>query len=258
MKNYIMISGDNKKHLSKASQIPATIMLNLEDGVAKENKKEALKNIIEFLSKKSFKQKVIVRVNELDKGGIEEIKELNRFKVGIRIPKINYMGELNKVFDLTNNEIHLSVETKEMFLNLKEFKLPQIKGFYLGILDLFDELKLSHNLINFDNQMIHKLLIDFSLNCRYLDIKGIGFVYQKYKDLEGFKKWCEIQKQYGIEGVGCITPNQIEIANQIFIKEDLEYAKMIVERFEKEGVFTLNGLYVDEPIYKNYKMLLNK
>ena len=31
---------------------------------------------------------------------------------------------------------------------------------------------------------------------------------------------------------------------------------MIVERFEKEGVFTIDGLYVDEPIYKNYKNVI--
>ena len=40
--------------------------------------------------------------------------------------------------------------------------------------------------------------------------------------------------------------------NVRFNKENLEYAKMIVKRFEEEGLFTIDGLYVDEPIYKNY------
>jgi len=253
--NYIMVSGHNEKHLSKVETIDGVVMLNLEDGVPKNKKEIALKNIISLL-KKTKKQNIVIRVNSLEESGLNEIVALNQFKYPFRIPKINSLKELDRVFDITNNEIHLSIETKEAFFNLKTFKHRQITTFYLGILDLFDELKLNHSLINFDNQMIHKILIDFSLNCRYLDVKPIGFVYQKYKDLDGFKKWCNIQKEYGFNGVGCITPAQLEIANKIFTNENKEYAKMIVQRFEKEGPFTIDGLYVDEPIYKNYKLKL--
>jgi citrate lyase beta subunit len=253
--NYLMVSAHNKKHLSKIDEIDAVIMLNLEDGVPKDKKEIALKNIIKLL-KKGVDKKIVVRINSLYETGFKEIETLNKFDVAFRIPKINSVEELQKVFAKTNNEIHLSVETKEMFFNLKEFKYSQIKAFYLGILDLFDELNLNHSLIKEDNQLIHKILIDFSLNSRYLGIAPVGFVYQKYTDLDGFKAWCEIQKDYGFEGVGCITPKQVEIANEIFKNENLEYAKMIVERFEKEGPFTINGLFVDEPIYKNYKNIL--
>ena len=257
MSNYIMISGHNEKHLSKVSQINGVVMLNLEDGVPKDKKQIALNNITNLL-KTTTKKEIVIRVNALDENGLEEIKQLNQFNFPIRIPKINNLDELNEVFNITNNEIHLSIETKEAFFNIDKLAHPQITTFYLGVLDLFDELKLNHNLIKIDNQMIHKILIDFSLKCRYIDVTPIGFVYQQYKDLDGFQKWCEIQKDYGFEGVGCITPKQLEIANKIFIKENKEYAKLIVERFEKEGPFTIDGLYVDEPIYKNYKMILGE
>jgi citrate lyase beta subunit len=254
--NYLMVSAHNEKHLSKINEINATIMLNLEDGVPKDKKEIALKNIVKLL-KKGVNKKVIVRINSLYETGFKEIETLNKFDVAFRIPKINSVEELKKVFDKTNNEIHLSVETKEMFFNLKKFKYAQIKGFYLGILDLFDELNLNHSLIKEENQLIHKILIDFSLNSRYLGVSPVGFVYQKYGDLDGFKKWCEIQKDYGFIGVGCITPKQVEIANEVFKNENnIEYAKMIVERFEKEGTFTIDGLFVDEPVYKNYKNML--
>ncbi len=254
-KNYLMVSAHNEKHLSKVDKIDATIMLNLEDGVPKDKKEIALKNIVKLL-KKGINKKVIVRINSLYESGFKEIETLNEFNVAFRIPKINSIEEVQKVFEKTNNEIHLSVETKEMFFNLKNFRYSPIKAFYLGVLDLFDELNLSHSLIKEDNQLIHKILIDFSLNSRYLGISPVGFIYQKYKDLAGFKKWCEIQKNYGFMGVGCITPKQVEIANEIFKNEDLEYAKMIAQRFEKEGAFTIDGLFVDEPVYKNYKNML--
>ena len=253
--NYIMVSGHNKKHLLKIESLNGIVMLNLEDGVPQDKKKEALKNIINTL-KTTSKKEIIIRVNSLSESGLNEIVALNEFNIPFRIPKINSLKELDRVFDITTNDIYLSIETKEAFFNLKDFNHPQIKGFYLGILDLFDELKFSHTLIHIDNQLIHKLLIDFSLNCAYLEKKKVGFVYQHYKDLDGFRKWCEIQKDYGFDGVGCITPAQLNIANEVFKKESLEYAKMIVERFEKEGPFTIDGLYVDEPIYKNYLLRL--
>jgi len=255
--NYLMVSAHNEKHLSKIDKIDAVIMLNLEDGVPKDKKEIALKNIVELL-KKGVNKKIVVRVNALNESGLKEIKTLNKFNVAFRVSKINSIKEVEELLKITSNEIHLSVETKEMFFNLKEFKYPQIKAFYLGILDLFDELNLNHSLIKIENQLIHKILIDFSLNSRYLGIKPVGFVYQKYKDLDGFKVWCEIQKDYGFSGVGCITPAQVEVANKVFKSEDLEYAKMIVKRFEEDGPFTIDGIFVDEPIYKNYKNMINK
>jgi citrate lyase beta subunit len=144
--NYLMVSAHNEKHLSKIDEIDTTIMLNLEDGVPKDKKEIALKNIVKLL-KKGINKKVIVRINSLYESGFKEIETLNEFNVAFRIPKINSIKELQKVFELTNNEIHLSVETKEMFFNLKNFKYSQIKAFYLGILDLFDELNLNHSSI---------------------------------------------------------------------------------------------------------------
>jgi len=255
--NYIMISGHNEKHLLKANKLDGVIMLNLEDGVPKNKKKVALENIIQFLKTKPNKQ-IVVRTNDFNESGLDEIIALNEFDIAFRIPKVNSLKEIERVFDLTKKDIHLSIETKEAFFNIKKLNHSQIKTFYLGILDLFDELKLNHNLIQFDNPLLNKILVDFSLESLYIDKIPIGFVYQQYKDLDGFRKWCEIQKQIGIKGVGCITPAQLEIANEIFKNEDLEYAKMIVKKFEKEGPFTIDGLYVDEPIYKNYKMMLEK
>ena len=251
-----MISGHNEKHLLKANNLDGVIMLNLEDGVPKDKKQIALDNIVKFLNKK-HKNKIVVRINSLNETGLNEIVALNHFdNISFRIPKVNSLKELDRVFDLTTKEIHLSIETKEAFFNIRELNHPQIKTFYLGILDLFDELKLNHNLITFDNPLINKILVDFSLESLYIDKIPVGFVYQQYKDLNGFRKWCEIQYQMGIKGVGCITPAQLEIANDVFKTDNKEYAKKIVEKFEKEGPFTIDGLYVDEPIYKNYKMIL--
>ncbi len=255
----LMVSGHNIKHLNKIDEIEAdTIILNLEDGVPKE-KKEIAKIIIGiFLSHyKNPNKELVIRINPLETSGKEEIKFFEKFNINaFRIPKVNSIEDIDDVFFLTDKDLHISIETKEVFINLQNFTHPKIKAFYLGIYDLLNELNISHSIINEQNPFIHNLLSHFSLYSNYNNITPIGFVYQQYKDIEGFKNWCLIQKNTGIKGVGCITPAQVEIANKIF-DEDLEFAKTIVERFEKEGPFTIDGLYVDEPIYKNYLLLLH-
>ena len=257
-KSALMVSGHQVKHLNKIDEIPADIIiLNLEDGVPKEKKEIAKLMIAVFLSHyQNPNKELVIRINPLNEGGKEEIKFFEKFNINaFRIPKVNSIEDIDDVFFLTDKNLHISIETKEIFVNLKEFKHPKLKVFYLGIYDLLNELNISHSIIDIKNPFIHKILSDFSLYSNYNNIHPIGFVYQNYKDLEGFKNWCLLQKNMGIKGVGCITPKQVEIANNIF-DEDINFAKMIVERFESIGPFTINGLFVDEPIYKNYLNLL--
>ncbi len=254
----LMVSGHQVKHLNKIDEIPADIIiLNLEDGVPKEKKEIAKIMIAIFLSHiENIDKEIVIRVNPLNEGGFEEIEFLDRFNFNaFRIPKVKSIEDIDDVFIKTDKEIHASIETKKAFFNICELKHPKLTTFYIGIYDLLNELKLPHSIITLENPLIHKILSDFSITSRYLEITPIGFVYQQYKDLKGFTKWCLLQKNLGMQGVGCITPAQVEIANKIF-DEDKEFAKLIVDRFENEGPFTINGLYVDEPIYKNYKQLL--
>ncbi len=255
----LMVSGHNIKHLNKIDEIPADIIvLNLEDGVPQEKKEIAKVMIAVFLSHfKNPDKEITVRINPLEKGGKDEIKFLENFSFNaFRIPKVTSIEDIDNLFFLTDKDLHISIETKEIFVNLKEFAHPKMKAFYLGLYDLLNELKIPHSIVNLNNPFIHKILSDYSLYSNYNNIHPIGFVYQQYKNLEGFKNWCLLQKNAGIKGVGCITPTQVEIANKIF-SEDLEFAKIIVEKFEKEGPFTIDGLFVDEPIYKNYLFLLH-
>ncbi|GAB6073372.1 HpcH/HpaI aldolase/citrate lyase family protein [Nautilia lithotrophica] len=257
-RSVLMVSGHQVKHLNKIDELPAdVIMLNLEDGVPQEKKEIARIMLGVFLSNiKNINKEIVIRVNPLNEGGLEDIKFLNRFSFNaFRIPKVNSVEEIDDVFMLTDKEIHASIETKEAFFNLKDLTHPKLTTFYIGIYDLLNELKINHSVIELNNPLIHRILSDFSLTCRYMNITPIGFVYQQYKDLDGFKNWCLLQKNLGMQGIGCITPAQCEIANKIF-ESNIEFAKMIVERFEREGPFTIDGLYVDEPIYKNYKQII--
>jgi citrate lyase subunit beta/citryl-CoA lyase len=235
-----MLSCNNIKHLSKIEKLDATcIILNLEDGVSQEDKPYALVLCAIFLAHhKESDKKLVVRVNALDEGGYEEIAYLNHFMPdAIRVPKIKNKEEVRTVLERLNSEIelHLSIETVSAWLNLETLVVDKrVTTFYLGILDLFADMKLSQNLIKRDNPTMLYILSHFLVICKAKDIKPVSFVYQEFQNLEEFGMWISLEKSMGYDAKGCISPKQVELVNRMFSQnlQEIEKAQKIVELFE--------------------------
>ena len=270
-RSVLMLSCNNIKHLSKIETIEADcIMLNLEDGISKEDKPFALVLCAIFLSNiTKSEKKLVVRINSLDTTGYEEITYLNQFMPdAIRVPKIRTQKEVKAVRALLNEnlELHLSIETAEAWHNLNNLRIERnITTFYLGILDLFADIKLPHSLINRDNPTMLYMLSSFLITCKTMGIKPVSFVYQDFKNLDEFDKWLELEKSMGYESKGCISPNQALHVNKVFVNEvkELERAKVIVRLFEMHKAEGVTGFvdeefgFIDEPIYKGALALLD-
>ena len=270
-RSVLMLSCNNIKHLNKIETLQAeSIMLNLEDGVSEEEKPFALVLCAIFLSHlKRCDKKLVVRVNSLETSGYDEIAYLNQYMPdAIRVPKIRNEREVDNVLALLHDEIdlHLSIETKEAWHKLTTLKRSdKVKAFYLGILDLFADMGLSQHLIAKENPSVLYILPRFLLECKAMGVKPVSFVYQEYKDLEGFKEWVELEKSMGYDAKGCISPKQVEIVNEVFArpKGEIERAKEIVHLFEQKRSEGITGFthptygFIDEPIYKGALTLLN-
>jgi citrate lyase subunit beta/citryl-CoA lyase len=266
-----MLSAHNLKHINKIPELKSdAVVLNLEDGVSAEQKPFALRLVMLALSNlKESDKKIIVRVNPLDEGGEEEIELLNGFRPdAIRVPKIKTPVDVSRALSLCDKEIelHLSIETKEAWLNLEKLKTDKrVKAFYLGILDLFADLGLSQELIRTDNPLMHHILSHFLLTSKAVGVKPVSFVYQEYKNEAGFRAWLELEKKMGYEAKGCISPQQAEQTRKVFgiSEEEKERAQYIVRRFEEERAKGVTGFsdekygFIDEPIYKGALSLLD-
>jgi len=271
-RSVLMLSAHNLKHLLKIESLEADcIMLNLEDGVSPEDKPFALVLSAIFLSRhKQSDKKLVVRVNALDDGGYDEIAYLNQFMPdAIRVPKIKNKNEVENVLALLNDEteLHLSIETASAWHNLNTLNLDKrISTFYLGILDLFADMKLPHSLINRENQTMLYMLSHFLITTKAMGIKPVSFVYQDFKNLDEFTKWVELEKSMGYDCKGCIAPNQVSIVNKTFVDEEQEIKRaiVIIKLFEMHKEMGVTGFvdeeygFIDEPIYKGALALLNK
>ncbi len=269
-KSPIMLSANNIKHLLKIATLEAdAVILNLEDGISKEEKPFALVLCAYFLSQhKKCDKKLIVRVNALNVGGYEEIIYLNQFMPdAIRIPKIKNRVEVKNALALLNEEIelHLSIETGEAWHNLSNLAYDQrVTTFYLGILDLFADMRLSHSLINVENPTMKYMLSHFLITCKAMHVKAVSFVFQEFRDEETFTKWLELERSMGYDAKGCLSPNQVKLVNKIFVDKESEIkrAKVIIKLFEMHREEGITGFvddeygFIDEPIYRGALALL--
>jgi len=267
----LMLSAHTIKHLNKIDELEAdAIILNLEDGVAPEFKPFALELCAYFLTHiKESDKKLIVRVNALDEGGLEEIKYLNDFYPdAIRVAKIRNAHEVKAVLAQLDEsiELHLSIETSEAWLNLKELAHPRVKAYYLGVLDLLADLNMSQDLLHVDSEISTYILSHFLITSKALNIKPVSFVYQEYNNDTMFQKWLDKEKELGFDAKGCISPTQVSQVNRTFNTNqyELEKAKEIIKLFEENSLKHIHGFshdtygFIDEPIYKNALNIVKK
>jgi len=270
-KSPMMLSAHNIKHLNKIPELDTdAVILNLEDGVSNAMKPFALRLAMLALSAlPESDKKMIVRVNALDEGGDAEIEMLNSCRPdAIRVPKVRSAEDVKRALTLCDKaiELHLSIETKEAWLQLAQLKVDaRVTTFYLGILDLFADMGLSQELIRVDNPLMHHILSQFLLTSRAVGAKAVSFVYQDYKDEAGFQAWLDLEKRLGYDAKGCLSPNQAVLAHTTFSvdAEALERARYIIEHFEAKRERGITGFsderygFIDEPIYKGALALLN-
>lgn len=263
-KSALMLSAHKINHLMKIDTLESDcIMLNLEDGVSKELKPIALRLVAYFLSLiPQSSKKLIVRVNAIDEGGLDEIRFLNAYRPdGIRVPKVKTSDDVKEVLAVLdeNIELHLSIETKEAWNNFKALQVGgRVKAVYLGVLDLLADLGLNQDIINPQNPTLQYLLSEFLITAKSIGAYPVSFVYQDYKNMAEFQRWLELEKMMGFTAKGCVSPKQTEaVMNAFELKgESLHRARYIIELFEKMREQGVTGFadekygFIDEPIYK--------
>jgi len=270
-RSYMMLSANKIRHLNKLDSLKCdNVIVNLEDGVSKEEKEIARYMAAIFISNlKESSSKIIVRVNPIGEGGEEDIALINTIKPdAIRVAKIKTVDDAKKACSLIDDdiEIHFSIETKEAFNKIVSLRTDKrITTFSLGIFDLLADMGIPHSTLKYDNPSIGYILGKFLIDCRSIGVNPVSFTYQEYKKLESFRHWCKIEKEMGYRSKSCISPKQAEIANEIFGISDAERerAEYIIRRFEEMQKNEITGFsdekygFIDEPIYKGAKKTVN-
>ena len=261
----MMLNPLKLKHLNRLDNLNCdAVTLNLEDAIAPSKKREALINIALILSNlKETKSEIIIRINPLNNGGLEELNFLKEYCFNaIRISKVKEYQEVQKVLNILPNDkkVHISLESKEAFRDLSFWgKNSRFERANLGILDLLADLKLPQSLLKIKNETISYILTKFLTDSKIAGIEATSFMYQDYSNTTEFKDFCNWERSLGFTSKACMGPAQVEIANTIFAptKADIQKAQEIKKLFEQNSKKEINGFmhkkygFIDEPIYKD-------
>jgi citrate lyase subunit beta / citryl-CoA lyase len=92
---------------------------------------------------------------------------------------------------------------------------------------------------------------------------GLVSTITDFGDLDAFRRVAEESRDLGLRGAPCVHPAQVPILNEVFSasEEEVEHARRIVEEYEHAlaegtGAITVDGEFVDIPIYEHAKRLL--
>ncbi len=279
-RSVLSVPGSSEKMMSKAVALPADeIMLDLEDGVALEEKEEARAKIIRFFKDCDWGGRVrAYRINALDtcfayRDIIDVVEQAGASIDVIVIPKVEKAGDIQFVdILLTQIELKLgldkpigleaSIETALGMLNVKEiaFASPRLEALVFGIADYGASLTMPSGGVSghgdgeekYPGHRWHFPLSRMVMAAKAAGLAAIDAPFGDFKDLAGLKRSCQIAASLGYDGKWAIHPAQLEIVNKTFTPsdDDINLARRILQAYKEaeaagEGATALDGKMVD-------------
>lgn len=278
-KSLLFIPANNEKLLMKAETSQAdSIIFDLEDSVIKTKKNEARLLLYHFFStfENRDKKKIIVRINQLDTFGEDDINALGKIKKidAFMLPKAKQSNivildtQLTEIEGLNNIDegyfkIFPLIETPESILDVKKITKAsnRIIGMLFGAEDYTSCMGLERTMEGSEIFLARSL---FAIACSAAGIDAIDTPCTEIKDMDVVEIDAENGKKLGMTGKAAIHPAQLPIINEIFhpSEEELEIARKIVEANEAaiksgSGAFSVNGKMVDLPIVERAMKVLD-
>ncbi len=290
-RSILSVPGHVEKMHNKACNSNAdVIMLDLEDSVPVDAKKQARVKVIDSIKSLTWREKTLsVRINALDtpfayRDILEIAENAGHLIDSFVIPKVNHPGdvhfasrmldgiELNKNF---SNRIHIeaSIESAEGLSRVSETASAssRLKTLVFGIADYSASIgarlvSLSgHGEIEEDIYPGHRWNFAISrivMAAKANNLMAIDAPYGNFRDADGLRRSSILSGALGCNGKWAIHPDQINIINQAFspTPEDIDRAKKVLEAYNKakkegRGAIAVEGRMVDNATVRMAKQL---
>lgn len=267
-RSVLFLPGINERATEKARTLPIDcVILDLEDAIAPNKKKEARTQIANSLDKGGFgNREVIVRVNKVNSNWVDEdLKMLStRHPSAILAPKIDNLKDLQAIREkmayaslLGEVPLWVMIESAQGVLNVANIASEMEEGtaMVVGTNDLAKDMRVRGG----EDRL--PFITAFSMTimaARAHGLSAIDGIYASLENPEGLKAECDEGMRLGFDGKTLIHPNQVDICNKGFspTEDELERANRMVEAYNKglkdgKGVIRFEGkmieaLHVDE------------
>ena len=279
-----------KMHVKALASSADNVMLDLEDSVPVDLKKEARKQVIKTLKSAAWDTKMVtVRCNGLDtpfayQDLIDLTAEIGHRLDAVVVPKVNHPGDVHFVHRLldgvemdrqpgANIGIEASIESAQGLENVSAIASAsdRLASLVFGIADY--SASIGARLVSvsghgegeaeiYPGHRWHFPLSRIVMAAKANNLQAIDAPYGNFKDSEGLRIAAKMTNALGYDGKWVIHPTQIDIVNEVFspTSEEIERAQAVMAAHQSavekgRGAVAVDGRLVDQATIRMARQL---
>jgi len=284
MRSKLFVPATRPDFFEKAIKSKAdAISFDLEDAVLEHRKLEARESLAAYFSSEEFlalkaehKKTIIVRVNPLDSGHLEQdLAAICKTGVDVvNIPKTDTQAELARFVDVLTAAEEAASRTLKAPVKLKVLaniesacalinaatiaSHPRVWGLQLGLGDLFEPLSIER----YEPINVHHVMLSMRLAAGAAGKIAYDSAFTNVADPDGFRAEAIQAKRAGFLGKTCIHPNQVAIANEVFspTEAEIQWATKVLASAQENtlnGAYMLDGKMIDAPFIARAQRIMD-
>jgi citrate lyase subunit beta/citryl-CoA lyase len=282
LRSWMFVPGHRQRMIDKALAINAdAIMLDIEDGVAPNEKDSARKNIGESLGrdKSAGAPARYVRINAIGHPRMQADMEavVRPGLEGLVCPKVDTVEEVRTMDAILNEseprnklaqgvvKLLIAIESPKGLFNAPAIAAasPRVSGLLFGAEDFGRELGLptvregeARDLIYARSAMV--------VAAASAHVQAIDGVWVDLNDSAGLIGFAMQSRRLGFTGMSCIHPSQVDAINATFTPtpEEIDYCQRVLQAFEEanargDGSIAFGGQLIDRPIIERARRTMD-
>jgi len=274
-RSWMFVPGHRQRMLDKALALGTldVVMLDIEDGVAPEEKQTARRQIGACLARPDAPAGGPVRFVRINRVGRDLMRQDLAHVIqpgldGLVLPKVETPDQVTLVDRmLTDGEpqakipagrtgLLVAIESPLGLRNAYEIATasPRVVGLAFGGEDLAQALGLPLRREGEARDLVFQRSM-LVMAAAAADVQAVDGIWPDLQDVEGLKRYALQSRRLGFAGMSAIHPSQVAPINEIFspTADEVAYCRQVIEAFEAavargEGAIAFGGQMIDLPI----------
>ena len=264
IRSALFVPATRPERIPKALATGADVVIvDLEDAVADDLKREARNNLDAFLSEQP-QARVLVRVNAPTHP--EQADDLalcarHAGVSGVLLPKVESAVQVARAAGC-GKPVWPIIESARGLAHLAEIAHAQgVERLSFGALDLGLDLGLASGTAGAE-RMLDQARYAIVLQSRLANLAApLDSVFPDIKNLSGLAAFAVSASEMGFGGLLCIHPSQVAVVHEALMPsaQELDWAhRILAAGASGEGVFVVDGQMVDAPVIGRARRLLQR
>lgn len=242
-RSLLFVPAEKKKLLKIYAVNADCVIVDLEDAILDSQKDEALLELEKFLDSYTYDIDIYVRLNP-DRIEIET-SALNKYNIsGFMLPKTESIKDIENFRKyVLDKKLIVLLESPLGMINIREIvSKSDMVAFgaedYTGQTDIKNESKY----LSYVKSMIVTYAKAFNKDV-------FDTISLNYRDVDEYESDVIETKNYGFTGKLAIHPKQVDIINEVYKDQNIEYYRYVLQGYNKSGlaVFNIDGKIYEKP-----------